>query len=327
MRRKIHICFLLCVSLISALAQAQTEPPNREQSPYQCHVVHLPTSWAFDNPPGIIESSNAWFSDIGWATLDLRFRNGEATAIQALALVVESIDAEEEVIDRVPMVSHVDPSVAKIPPNVLKPADAWGSPLSRGDAELMTGDTFGIRTGRCPVRARVTFARVHFTDGSVRTYSSPEWRLGPSPALVPTLPEATPDLPVEPPVSLLAKLKISASGRVLDVVPEESADPRLVEWIRGRMKPDWKFYPAFLNGKPTDSELNVLFLIHAKGMIKFAENRPVLQPVTLIQFIWSRDLYPQTGEADKLTVMYGFLREGSAPNLPFQEFVSRLCTH
>ena len=69
--------------------------------------------------------------------------------------------------------------------------------------------------------------------------------------------------------------------------------------------------PALLNGESTDSEFDALFLIHAKGEIHFHESEPLLAPVTLIQFFWIHDLQPNNGGADRMTVMYGFLPEGS----------------
>ena len=74
---------------------------------------------------------------------------------------------------------------------------------------------------------------------------------------------------------------------------------------------DWSFRPALFNGEPTDSEFDALFLIHAKGEIHFHESEPLLAPVTLIQFFWIHDLQPNRGGADRMTVMYGFLPEGS----------------
>jgi len=132
--------------------------------------------------------------------------------------------------------------------------------------------------------------------------------------LIPTLPETIPELPVQPPVSLLAKLKISATGDVLDVVPEEPKNLKLVDWIRDRMRQNWKFHPALLNGKSTDSELTVLFLIYARGMIKFAETKPMLHPITVIHFFWSHDLFAQVSAMDRWTVTYGALHEGTIPN-------------
>jgi hypothetical protein len=313
----------LSLAISGQLARARNTP-NTERSTYDCHIADLPTSWAFDDHPGVVVAHSAMFGELGQTAIDLHFRSTETSPIQSIALVLEYTDAGQETIDRVPIFAAVKPAMAKTPLNVLAPADAWRTALLPGDSATMSAVTNGIRTGHCPVRAQVTFASVQFTDGSVRIYSSPEWRLGPIPTLIPTLPEVIPDLPVEAPASLLAKLTINASGEVLDVAPAEPADPKLVDWIRSRMGPDWKFHPALLDGKPTDSELNVLFLIHAKGMTKFPETRPVLHPVTLIRFLWSHDLSPQTSATDKLMVMYGFLQEGSAPDYPFKGFASQV---
>jgi len=324
---KVDLSHVLLVLLISGLASAQVpERLSPEQSHYQCAVTNIPTSWAFDDAPGSIERSNAQFAESGEGSLDLRFRSRQSAQINALALVVEYLDTEGQVLVRVPMFARVNPAVAKIPSNVFRPADSWGEPLSSGDEALLVGDSVGIRIGRCPARARVTFANLQLSDDTTRTYSSRDWTLGPTPVIVPRLPDALPEFPVQPPVSLLAKLQISASGTVLDVLAEEPADPRVVGWIRDRMMQDWKFHPAILNGNATDSEIKVLFLIHAKGMPSFVEKKPVLQPVTLIRFAWKHDLFPTVTDADRLTVSYGSSIEGTTNDFPFQKFLSQIAS-
>src|SRR5439155_13476074 len=107
----------------------------------------------------------------------------------ALVLIMEYADKENEIIDRVPIAAAVTQGIADSPPFVLSPSQAWKSALSPGDSARMERVRDGIRTGRCPVRGRVTFASVRFTNGTVRTFSFPEWQLGPLPTLIPTLPE------------------------------------------------------------------------------------------------------------------------------------------
>ena len=124
--------------------------------------------------------------------------------------------------------------------------------------------------------------------------------------------ENVPDLPVQPPVSLLATVKISASGEVLDVIADDRADSSLVTWVRELMQKGWKFHPAILNGQPIESELHTLFQIYAKGTTRFVERDPVLKPVTLIRLLWTRDAY-HTNEPNRLTVMYGVLTESTGP--------------
>jgi hypothetical protein len=126
-----------------------------------------------------------------------------------------------------------------------------------------------------------------------------------------------PPLPVQPPVSLFAKVRISASGDIVDLVPDTNSDARLAGWLRDVMGKDWKFHPATLNGQPIESELNVLFQINAKGMTEFVENHPILKPVTLIRFVWTRDV-SSSDAGDRLMAMYGVLTEGSSPAASFQ---------
>jgi hypothetical protein len=151
---------------------------------------------------------------------------------------------------------------------------------------------------------------VKFTDGTVRSFSSPEWQVDPVPRRIPQLAEV-PALPVGPPVSLLAKVKINTAGEVVDVISTDREHMEVLPWVRDRMRHKWTFYPALLDGKPIESELPVLFLIHAPGMMKFTETEPLYSPVTLIQFFRSQDLFPNTATIDRWTVTYGFLQEGS----------------
>lgn len=281
--------------------------------PYECRGTDIPTSWAFDNPPGLIERNNAIFTDVGRTTVDFVFRNRETSPLQSLALVMEYIDAQDEVIDSLTIVATVKPGIQEAPPNILSPSDAWKSALLPGNSARMVGVKDGIRTGRCPVRALITFATIRFLDGTKRVLQSPGWQLPAIPKQVPRLPDTIPEFPAELPATVLARLRISASGGVIGVVSEETVNPSVVAWIRGRME-DWKFHSALVDGKPADSEFTTLFLIHAKGMVKFSEEKPILQPVTLIQFIWSRDLFQQTAARDRWTVMYGLLEEGTVPD-------------
>jgi hypothetical protein len=288
-----------------ALDKASPKP-----SPYSCSIEQIPTSWAFDNAPGEIEQNNAVFGELGQTTIDFHFRNREPSAIQALMLVMEYADGQGRIIDQVPVSAAVGDKPLDPSPNVLAPIHSWKRAVLPGASALMGADREGIRTGSCPVRARVTFARAQFTDGTVRTFSSPGWRVGPMPRAIPNLSETVPPVPADPPVSLRARVKISATGQLADILSDDQDQPKVLAWIKDRMR-DWSFRPALLNGEASDSEFDALFLIHAKGEINFHESEPLLAPVTLIQFFWTHDLHPDSGGADRITVMYGFLPEGS----------------
>jgi hypothetical protein len=307
---------LAVVTLWSAVVQAQPA------TPYECRVSGIPTSWAFGNPPGTISQHSAIFGDSGQDSIDLQFRSEERKPISTLGLILEYEDARGEIIDRIPVIAGASSSPVSVPPNVLTPNGVWKGVLTQGGSVTLTAIKNGVRTGRCPVRAKVTFAKIKFADGSTRTFSANHWRLDAVPTMIPTSPESTAELPIEPPVAMLAKVKINASGSVVSVVPEEAGNPRLADWIHARIA-SWRFHPALLDGKPVDSELSVLFLIYAKGMTSFPDINPVSQPVTLIRFVWSDALAPQTIAPDKLTALYGSLIEGSIATYPFKNFVAQ----
>lgn len=320
--RNLALRLLVCVGIGGGVARGQQRVPSYDSNAYECHVSDLPTSWTFDSAPGTIEQNDANFGETGHATLDFLFRNTNSPPIKALALVVEYIDSVGEIVDRVPIAGSVSGGSLDTPPDVLSPANSWRHALSPGDATTMVAVRDGIRTGRCPVRARVTFAVIHFLDGSTRRFSCSGWQVGAIPILIPSQPKAIPDPPIELPVSVLAKLKISASGNVVDIVSEQVASSKLLGWIRSQLK-GWKFYPSLRDGKPTDSEMTTLFLIHAKGKMRFDERYPILKPVTLIQFFRSDDLFDQTNSTDKWSVVYGFLQEGSVSDFPLAGFIEK----
>ena len=308
---KCAVTLLLCIAIPTCLPAAGRSWTDEQASPYSCQAEQIPTSWAFDNPPGRIERNEIVFGELGRATLDFQFRNLESAPISALALVVEYADKTGQIIDRVPIASVSEHSTNPFSlPFAVQGAMRWKGALSPGESALMGGVTDGIRTGSCPNRARITFARAQFADGNVRSFSFPGWQIGPVPRLVPRLSQNVPSLPVDSPVSLLAKIKVSSSGQVVDVVSDSQENAKVLAWIRDRMR-HWSFHPALLNGQPVDSDLTVLFLIHAKGMLRFPEIEPLLTPVTIVQFFWSHDIFPNEGDIDRWTVTYGLLQEGS----------------
>ncbi len=78
---------------------------------------------------------------------------------------------------------------------------------------------------------------LRFADGSSRTLSSANWQLGPVPLRIPEVPTTFRSLPnLVRPFSLLARLEISASGEVLDVVPDDpKSDAAVLSWIRAEV--------------------------------------------------------------------------------------------
>lgn len=294
-----------------------------EARPYYCYARDLPTSWAFEPPPLLIEQHEVYFFETGRTLVSLRFRNTGKLSIQALALILSYVDERGEAIDEVPVAG-----VTKMPP------EGFDSPFPVSLSELhlagvqdrehrehalrprgsarVAGSRDGTRTGNCPARAKVTFLRLQFTDGTARTYSSPGWHLGPIPRRIPEVPTTFRPLSVNRPSSIVARVKIGASGDVADVVPDNSNNhPEVLRWIRDFMKQEWKFHPAVLGGTPVDSQLTVLFRFPAGATLEFPEVEPILSPVTLIQFFRRHDLHPNDYTGSDLVVMYGQADEGT----------------
>ena len=223
MLRRLALCPVLYLA-VWGVSSAASDKASPQLSPYSCRIDQLPTSWAFDSPLGEIEQNNAVFGELGQTTIDFHFRNRGPSAIQALMLVMEYVDSGGRIIDQVPVSAAVGDQPLDSSPNVLAPIQNWKRAVLPGASALMGADREGIRTGFCPVRARVTFGRAQFTDGTVRTFSSPGWRLGPMLRAVPTLSKTIPPVPTDPPVSLRARVKISATGRVGDILSDDGSN-------------------------------------------------------------------------------------------------------
>lgn len=292
--------------------------------PYYCHVQKLSTSWAFDNPATAIEQHEVYFVETGHALASFRFRNVGGVGIEAAALIVEYLDEQGQTIDEISVAGTSKMAAEKFhapfPVETtgvylkgVQEGEHWEGAVPPGGSVLLAGSKNGIRTGQCPVAGKVTFLMLQFTGGSVRTFSSPSWRLGPIPRRIPEVPAAFRPLPtLNRPSSLLARVKISASGAVVDVMPDDkNSQPEVLRWIRDLMEQEWRFHPGLSGGKPVDSELAVLFRFPADATPAFPETEPTLSPVTLIQFFRKHDLYPNNYTGSDLVVMYGLAEEGS----------------
>lgn len=312
MKIKVKDCFYFLSLFGAAIAWAQP-------TSYDCQSPNLITAWAFADKIGDIEDNNVSLGSGGGGSLDFLFRSRLDKPITGLAFVLEYFDRDGDVVERVPAVGQVVPGTSPSPPNVLSPSSAWSNELAPSESVLMTGIIHGIRTGHCPVRARVTFVSVHFADGTNRTLAAPDWRLDASPRLIPNLAQSIPDLPGKESTSVLGKLKISASGDVLGITTELDISPDLLRWIRDRVQ-SWKFYPALLNSRAVDSELPVLIFVQAKGTSS-PEATPHLDPVTVIRFGWSSDLSSST-VTGRWIEFYGVLTDGTALGSPLAQFLS-----
>jgi hypothetical protein len=295
-----------------------------QSRPYYCHVEGLPTSWVFGSPPGAIEQHEIYFWETGRASASFRLRNLGRARIEGAALILDYVDSRGQTIDEIPVAGTTKTAAEKFRPPFsverswvyqkgVQEAEHWEGAVPKGGSVRVAGSRDGIRTGHCPVAAEVTFAKLQFADGSRRTFSSPTWHLGPTPRRIPEVPTTFRPLPaLNRPLSLLATMKISAAGKVADVIPDDrNNQPEVLRWIRDFMRQEWEFHPALLAGAPVDSQLIVLFRFPADATPAFPETTPMLSPVTLIQFFRKHDLYPNNYTGSDLVVMYGQAEEGS----------------
>jgi len=283
-------------------ARLGQQPDTRSALPYYCGQSDLPTSWKFDNSPLQIAKHAVAFTEDGVSTPGLTLRNRTPRPIVAVAMILDYLDNEDRIIDRVPVAAATDEarSTLRLPFHPVH-TFSWTALLPE-DTTTLNALNDGIRTGMCPQRAEVTFLWLRFGDGSSSTFSAPEWRLGPVPQFIPPFPEKLTQV-ITPPMEILASVKVDSSGLVRDVTPEsgQQMPGELAAWLKDK----WKFHPALLSGKPTESELRVLVEFHAVRAPGFPDGQPITAPVTLIR------VFPKAENLKLWETHYGSLGEFS----------------
>jgi hypothetical protein len=245
-------------------------------------------------------------TETGTSYAEFVARNVQASAIKALAVVVEYTDKDGRVIERVPMVASPQANETFHPPFPFERVSGfWNSALLPGDSLRVLGKSDGIIATECPTKAKVTFAIFQSGDGTTKMLSSAGWQLGPTPRIIPMASAFPRDL-VRPPASMLAQVKISPSGQVLDVISTDLSQPPILTLIRDQMKNEWKFNPGLRDGRAIASDITVLFQFRLERTPAFPESARLTSPVTLIEF------FPDNTNPGKLEIAYGRLFSGSA---------------
>jgi len=281
------------------------ESPIQNSTLYSCRVDVM-TAWTIQKPPIRIERSAVVFDELGTSWVDVTFQNSQSVPIQAIALILEYSDNGGEVIDRIPLLEGTAHAEAAFhaPFPIDRVANAWTENVPAGGIERLHGVKRGIRTAVCSSRATITFATVQMEDGTIQTYSSEGWKLGPTSGVVPwfdALPAAAPER-----ASFVATLKISAWGDVVSMIPKKggNASQLIVEWLREQVLHKWIFNPALYDGQPVDSELQVLFRVH-NSLQQPEDSGTSLSPITVID-LTSNPQFPR-----RTQVSYGGLMSGS----------------
>jgi len=289
----------------SAVWERPQGEPVRDSS---CRTEGLGTTLAINNAPIEIEQSGIMVTEAGTWYPDLYIRNVQPFSIQALAIVIEYVDKEGLVLNRVPVVAESESATAspgfRLPFVFERVQAAWKAPVSPGRSVRVQGQSDAVLPIACPTGARVTFAMVQSTEGATKTFTSPAWQLGPTPRFVPFF-SRFPLGVTQPLIAVPARVMISAGGRVTQVLPFDPQQESLVQFIRDQMIGRWEFNPGIRDGSPVQSELTVLFRIHADRARALPVSTPLKSPLTLI------DIFPDARDPAKLEVAFGTLFSGS----------------
>lgn len=294
--------FIMTLASLGGVAKGQEQitTPGKGKTPmpsdesgsganHYCRANNIPMSWETTGQPVEIAQSAAVFTSLGTTTPELDVLNTHAAPITNLAVVLEYVDEVGRKLVTA-TAAGAAPGFENVlrTPFPLEQVETWKQPLDPGHTERINGFNDGVRTITCPVAGRITFAMVRYKSGSVQQYASAGWHLGALPRIVPELTSACPPVPSGV-IEIPAKLRISATGDVTDIVAEQTDDQSVLAWISTQIR-QWKFHPALIDGQPKDSEMDAQFVVHASSE---PDINPILpeSPAVLIQFFpSSRDV-------------------------------------
>ena len=259
----------------------------------------------------LIRIENAAFSSTGdgrqWFLLDVR--NIGTNIIQGLALVVEYIDDHGSVIETVAVAaSYGNRSYSWKLPFPIEEFGRWEHPVSPGFNAIVSGSEGAVVPRRCPVGFRLTYLAVLFSDGSTRSFATPQWQTAAIPRRIAPIPAGYSELNTGLSGSACAQLTIDAEGRVTRMNSIGTADHRLFALLSKWMQNDWMFYPATVSGAPQESVIDMAFFVGLDRITDLPDVECSDKAVAVIRLV--NDFGEPTRR--KRTVYYGSLIENSA---------------
>jgi hypothetical protein len=209
-----------------------------------CRVDSIPTSWGFSNPPGSIEENHVHLNDVGRITTTFSLRIRQQLPLDAVAMVMEFTDAQGGEIASVPLAGANDKLEKSFhPPFPVQVQQHWMISSTR---PILGGTFDGALDNSCPAHAKVKFAIIRLADGTVQTFSSAGWHVGPMPEAIPMLPASYPDVQVTPPLTIVGEINIDRNGHVKRVDFEDAEkNPHVLAWIKIRWSSSGIFIQPF----------------------------------------------------------------------------------
>lgn len=289
------------VRIISALLSGAA---IGQEDRFACKARNITTVWGFANPPISIDKHSVEFTDTARSTVAFYVRNQTTSRIRSLAMVMSYIDNKGRVIDEIPAAVVTGSQEAEDThqlPFPVEEVQSWRSTLAPRSEAVVSGIYDGIRTGICPVRAKVTFLRVAFDGQAPAEFSSPGWEVRPIPRAIPPVPDTI--AKVNPPIFVNAEVTIGSSGAVEELVGSESDKTEALNWLREYLTQNWKFYPALRDGIAVTYKSRIVVSFSSdRGIVPEAE---LESPVLLMHVICKPDnqasaFFGQMSEGDVL---------------------------
>jgi len=278
--------------------------PARGQSrktSYLCESPSLSLSLPPGAPPETISPAFFVSTRLRDSSGGLTFHNTFKRRVMAFELLVQYMGAGDQPSVRIPFFAVAAESRDRFRPILHSETNRdLKKGLPPGKSFHTIGESFTLVTS-CPTKATIVFLRVLLDDMQTAEWHTDNWETEPLIREIPLTIDFSCDsvgLGVHP----YLVTAVNSEGRVSKV--EVLAPPRwsCLESLRKALEP-WIFYPALKNGKPSNSQFNILLHLNRKPGEKQEDYEvspeEITRPTVVVDFVRADP------NATEWSVMYG----------------------
>jgi hypothetical protein len=251
------------VILVLSLFGLGFRPQDDKGGYYLCHADALATSVPADALKSTISNNTFISSVLKDSPSIITISNTFRAPIVAFEIVVGYTDDDNNLLAQAPFLAMLPKVRSRF--QLLVPAEhvhILKHPIAVGGSTRLISEGFVVMR-RCPTKASILAARIMFADESTQTWAEHDWTIDPTIASLP----ANLSLPfndVQTPSSILARLKITAEGRIDGVLPIGGNSFAAIRDLESALD-GWRFYPAQRNGQSIPGGLTLLLRFNAHG--------------------------------------------------------------
>jgi hypothetical protein len=245
--------FIVLAATISSIWIASAFSATTRTQP--CSVDNIPVSLSIGGVPLKIGNAGYLSTSEGPVNVKVEVTNELPLSIEHLALVLEFQNDNSESLGQVPFIGGLSsPPQKQNWPFHAEYHDPFSVPLKAGENHYIRGISTTIST-TCPTRARVLYVGVELSDKTQKSWSSPDWVLGPILNFFPGTVTTMNGISI--PSTLIFRAKIDERGNVVGTQPDSGSpsDFNTLDILKAKT---WEFFPAIKNGIPVESELAIV---------------------------------------------------------------------